>query len=94
MFLNFLDDIFLLDFALETAQGVFQRLAFLESYFRQSTHLLTCLDIAVSYSYNKGLIKKVKINLCAFSLFADLRRELIVKPYEERFVRLAGRRSR
>ena len=65
MSFHFLDDIFLLDFAFETAQGVFQRLAFLESYFRQSTHLLTCLDFRVSYSYNKGLIKKVKTNLCA-----------------------------
>jgi hypothetical protein len=63
--LNFLDDIFLLDFAFETAQGVFQRLVILESYFRQSTHLLTCLDFRVSYSYNRGLIKKVKTNLCA-----------------------------
>jgi len=35
MFLNFFDDIFLLNFALEAAQGVFERLAFLESYFGQ-----------------------------------------------------------
>jgi len=35
MSLNFFDDIFLLNFALKAAQGVFQRLAFLESYFRQ-----------------------------------------------------------
>ena len=49
MFLNFFDDIFLLNFALETAQGVLQRLAFLESYFRQYTHPLALLDFAVGY---------------------------------------------
>jgi len=51
---NFLDDIFLLDFAFETAQGVFQRLVFLESYFRQSTHLPTYLDFPVSYTIIRG----------------------------------------
>ena len=40
VFLNFFDDVFLLDLAFETAQSVFQRLAFLESYFRQSSHPL------------------------------------------------------
>jgi len=35
MSLNFLDDVFLLDFALETTQRIFQRFAFLKSYFSQ-----------------------------------------------------------
>jgi hypothetical protein len=39
--LDFLDDIFLLDFSLEAAKGVFERLALLEPYFRHSTHLPT-----------------------------------------------------
>jgi hypothetical protein len=34
--LDLLDDVFLLDLALETAQGVFQRFAFLNGYFRQN----------------------------------------------------------
>src|SRR6266705_469679 len=33
MFLDFLDDVFLLHFALETAQGIFQRFAFLDDNF-------------------------------------------------------------
>ena len=32
---DFLDDVFLLHLALEAAQGIFQRLTFLDSYFRQ-----------------------------------------------------------
>lgn len=33
--LDFLDDVFLLHLALEAAQGIFQRLAFLNLHFRQ-----------------------------------------------------------
>ena len=40
MSLDFLNDVFLLDFPFEATQGVFQRLAFLEPDFRQSTHPL------------------------------------------------------
>ena len=36
-----LNDIFLLDFSFEAAKGIFQRLTFLESYFRQPKHPLT-----------------------------------------------------
>jgi hypothetical protein len=39
--LYFLDDVFLLHFALETAEGIFQRLAFLQSDFSQLLHPLT-----------------------------------------------------
>jgi len=38
MSLDFLNDVFLLHFAFETAQGIFERLAFLESNFRQKPH--------------------------------------------------------
>jgi hypothetical protein len=36
--LDLLDDVFLLHFALETAQGIFQRLALLYSDFRQTEY--------------------------------------------------------
>lgn len=35
MSLDLFDDVFLLDFALEAAQGVLKRFPFLKSYFRQ-----------------------------------------------------------
>jgi hypothetical protein len=35
VFLDFLDDVFLLDFSLETAQSVFDRFTILNSNFRQ-----------------------------------------------------------
>ena len=39
--LDFFNDVFLLDFAFEAAKGVFERLPFLESHFRQTGHPLT-----------------------------------------------------
>ena len=38
MFLDFLDDVFLLHLALETAQSVFEGLALLQSYFGQKRY--------------------------------------------------------
>ncbi len=38
MTFHFLDDVFLLYLALETAEGIFQRLAFLQSDFSQLLH--------------------------------------------------------
>ena len=38
MFLNFFDDVFLLNLSLEAAKRVFQGFAFLQSYFSQLTN--------------------------------------------------------
>ena len=69
MSLYFFDDVFLLYFALEATQGVFQRLAFLEPDFRQKQHPLTILNFVVAYSYNKYLLGKVKLDFRAWLAF-------------------------
>ena len=47
MFLNFLDDVFLLHFALETAQRIFQRLTFLNADFSHLEFTILPMHVAI-----------------------------------------------
>jgi hypothetical protein len=47
--LDFLDDVFLLHFALEAAQRTFQGLTFLNSYFRQLVFTVLPVQVAICF---------------------------------------------
>ena len=54
VFLDFLDDVFLLDFSLETAQSVFDRFTILNSNFRQLVHPQSGCDRPPIITYFDG----------------------------------------
>ena len=54
VFLDFLDDVFLLDLSLETAQSIFDRFTILNSNFRQSIHPQSGCDRLVIITYFDG----------------------------------------
>ena len=56
MSLDLLDDVFLLYFALETAQGILERLTFLQSYFRQIRYTPKLVPIGLLQTYYKSLV--------------------------------------
>ena len=47
MLLDFFDDVFLLHFALETTQGIFQRLTFLNAYFSHLNFTVLPMHVAM-----------------------------------------------
>jgi hypothetical protein len=51
--LDFFDDVFLLDFALETTQRIFQRLTFLDAYFSHLKITVLPLHVAMIASCHK-----------------------------------------
>ena len=55
MLFDFFDDVFLLHFALETTQGIFQGLTFLNTYF--SHLILTVLPMHVAIALNRIVLR-------------------------------------
>jgi hypothetical protein len=93
---NFLNDIFLLDFTFEAAQGVFQRFAFLQSHFSQSTIPpnspgWTMLSFAVSGEQVKRELTKIesKRGSCEWlkSACLKLRQSMVTALFRRRNLR-------
>lgn len=61
MSLHFLDDVFLLHFALETPQGILQRLTLLQSNFRQIRYTPKLVPLG-PYKLITNLLLQVKKN--------------------------------
>ena len=73
MSLHFLDDVFLLHFALETPQGILQRLTLLQSNFRQIRYTPKLVPLG-PYKLISNLLLQVKKNersfLCLLSKYS------------------------
>ena len=76
VFLDFLDDVFLLDLSLETPQGIFDRLTILNSNFRQSIHPHSGCDRPTIITYFDGHGDlSIMLSACRKTVLSSERRE-------------------